>query len=141
MTFDIINPAALGEPKGWNNGMLAPANGRVLFVAGQTARGEGGRIIEGGVVAQWRQALANVLAVVSEAGGTAENIGRMTIFVTDRAEYLASRSALGAVWREAMGRHFPAVALIMVSGLVDDGAVVEIEATAVIQDPSTTQGR
>jgi enamine deaminase RidA (YjgF/YER057c/UK114 family) len=133
MTFDIINPAVLGEPKGWNNGMLAPAGGRILFVAGQTARGGDGRIVDGGIAAQWAQALSNVLAVVREAGGDATSIGRMTIYVTDRTAYLAERSALGAVWRNAMGRHFPAVALVEVCGLVDDGAVVEIEATAVIQ--------
>ncbi|HEX6694311.1 MAG TPA: RidA family protein [Longimicrobiales bacterium] len=130
--FDIINPAALGEPKGWNNGMLAPAGGRILFVAGQTARGGDGVIVDGGIAAQWAQALANVLAVVREAGGDVANIGRMTIFITSRADYLANRSALGPVWRAAMGRHFPAVAVVEVSGLVDDGAVVEIEATAVL---------
>ncbi|MEO5511481.1 MAG: RidA family protein [Longimicrobiales bacterium] len=132
MTFDIINPASLGEPKGWNNGMLAPAGGRILFVAGQTARGADGSIVGGGIAAQWSQALSNVLTVVREAGGDVSNIGRMTIYVTDRSEYLAERSALGAVWRAAMGRHFPAVTLVEVRGLVDDGAVVEIEATAVI---------
>ena len=130
--FDIVNPAALGEPKGWNNGMLASAGGRILFVAGQTARGADGRIVGGGIAAQWQQALLNVLAVVREAGGDVPNIGRMTIFITSRADYLSQRSALGPVWRAAMGKHFPAVAVVEVSGLVDDGAVVEIEATAVI---------
>lgn len=132
MSFDIINPESLGPPSGWNNGMLAPAGGRVLFVAGQTARGADGRIVDGGVAAQWTKALANVLAVVAAAGGSAREIGRMTIYITDREAYLAVRRELGEVWRAAMGRHFPAVALLEVSGLMDEGAVVEIEATAVL---------
>ena len=132
MSFEIFNPDALGPPAGWNNGMLAPAGGRVLFVAGQTARGADGRIVEGGVVAQWTKALENVLAVVAAAGGSAREIGRMTIYVTDRPGYLAARPELGEVWRAAMGRHFPAIVLLEVSGLMDAGAVVEIEATAVL---------
>lgn len=132
MSYEIINPDALGEPKGWNNGMLAPAGGRVLFVAGQVAAGADGRIIDGGVAAQWERALANVIAVVRAAGGEPAHIGRMTVFVRDRAAYLAARRDLGAAWRRQMGRHYPAMSVVEVSGLVDDGAVVEIEATAVL---------
>lgn len=132
MTFEIINPESLGAPKGWNNGLLAPAGGRILFVAGQTARDAGGRIVPGDFVAQFERALLNVLEVVRAAGGGPENIGRMTVFVTDRATYLASLEELGRAWRRHMGRHYPAMALLEVSALVDDGAVVEIEATAVV---------
>ena len=132
MTYEIINPESLGEPKGWTNGLLAPAGGRILFVAGQTARDAEGRIVGDDVVAQWERALDNVLAVVRAAGGGPEHIGRMTVYVTSRAEYLATRRALGELWRRLMGRHYPAMTLVEVSALVDEGARVEIEATAVI---------
>ena len=126
MSFDIINPDPPGRPRGWNNGMLAPAGGRVLFVAGQTAPGAGG------LVAQWAAALSQVLAVVTAAGGGPTDIGRMTVYVTSKADYVANREALGVVHRKAMGKHFPAMSLVEVSALVDREAVVEIEATAVI---------
>ena len=134
MTFDIVNPGSLGEPRGWNNGMLAPPGGRVLYVAGQVATDATGRVIPGDMAAQWERALENVLAVVDAAGGGPEAIGRMTIFVTDREAYLAARKALGQVWRRLMGRHYPAMTVVEVNALVEDGAVVEIEATAVVRD-------
>jgi enamine deaminase RidA (YjgF/YER057c/UK114 family) len=126
VSFDIINPDPPGRPRGWNNGMLAPAGGRVLFVAGQTAPGAGG------LVAQWAAALSQVLAIVSAAGGAPGDIGRMTVYVTSKADYVANLESLGEVHRTAMGRHYPAMSLVEVSALVDDKAVVEIEATAVI---------
>jgi len=106
--------------------MLAPAGGRVLFVAGQTAPGAGG------LVAQWAAALSQVLAIVGAAGGAPSDVGRMTVYVTSKADYVANLESLGEVHRTAMGRHYPAMSLVEVSALVDDRAVVEIEATAVI---------
>ena len=126
MSFDIINPSPLGQPSGWNHGMRGPAGARVLFVAGQTAPGAGG------IVEQWERALERVVTVVRAAGGAPEDIGRMTVYVTDRAAYLAARRALGEVHRRHMGKHYPAMALLEVKALVDEGAMVEIEATAVI---------
>jgi enamine deaminase RidA (YjgF/YER057c/UK114 family) len=126
VSFDIINPSPLGQPSGWNHGMLGPAGGRVLFVAGQSAAGAGG------IVEQWERALERVVTVVRAAGGSPEDIGRMTVYVTDRAAYLAARRDLGEVHRRHMGRHYPAMALVEVKALVDEGALVEIEATAVI---------
>jgi enamine deaminase RidA (YjgF/YER057c/UK114 family) len=126
VSFDIINPSPLGRPSGWNHGMLGPAGGRVLFVAGQTAAGAAG------IVEQWERALERVVTVVRAAGGAPEDIGRMTVYVTDRAAYLAARRALGDVHRRHMGKHYPAMALVEVKALVDEGALVEIEATAVI---------
>jgi enamine deaminase RidA (YjgF/YER057c/UK114 family) len=106
--------------------MLGPAGGRVLFVAGQTAPSAGG------FVAQWDAVLERVLTVVKAAGGGPENIGRMTVYVTDRATYLANLQPLGEVHRRRMGRHYPATALVQVNALVDSTALVEIEATAVL---------
>ncbi len=130
--FAIINPQELGAPKGWNNGMLAPAGGRTLFIAGQTARDPSGKVTAADLAAQFDQALGNVLAVLREAGGKSSDIGRFTIYVTDMAQYRASLKPLGAVYRRRMGGHYPAMALVEVKSLFDPGALVEIEATAVL---------
>src|SRR5436305_13933615 len=126
MTFRIVNPDVLGRPSGWNHGMLAPAGGRLLFVAGQTAPQRTG------LVEQWAGALERVLEVVRAAGGGPEHIGRMTVYITDRQAYLASLEPLGDVHRRLMGRHYPATALVAVRALLDPNAAVEIEATAVL---------
>jgi NAD(P)-dependent dehydrogenase (short-subunit alcohol dehydrogenase family)/enamine deaminase RidA (YjgF/YER057c/UK114 family) len=128
----IINPEELGAPRGWNNGMLAQAGTRVLFIAGQTARDGSGQVAAADFVSQFDRALGNVLAVVRQAGGEPSDIGRFTIYVTDMAQYRASLKALGEVYRLRMGTHFPAMALVEVTALVDQRAVVEIEATAVL---------
>jgi len=125
MAFEIINPESLGRPSGWNHGMLGPSSGRMLFVAGQITP-------VGDFVAQWDGALGRVLAVVSAAGGKPEHVGRMTIFITDRAAYLANLTPLGEVHRKHMGRHYPAMAVVEVKALVDSHALVEIEAVAIL---------
>lgn len=127
-----VNPESLGEPRGWSNGMLGPAGSRVLFVAGQTACGSDGRIAATGFVEQFELALQRVIRIVGEAGGEPTDIGRMTIYVTDLPAYRDSLKALGEAWRRHMGRHYPAMALVGVQGLVDEAALVEIEATAVL---------
>ena len=130
MTFEIVNPSALGSPRGWNNGMLAREGGRVLFVAGQIGvAGEG----DGNPLArQFGAALANVRRVVEAAGGRVADIGRLTIYVTDMDSYRGSLAEIGAAYRTVFGKHFPAMALVAVTELVDPRAVVEVEATAVI---------
>jgi enamine deaminase RidA (YjgF/YER057c/UK114 family) len=130
--MDPINPPALGEPRGWTNGLLAPAGARILFVAGQTARDASGRIVGDTMSAQWDQALANVLTVVEEAKGKPRDIARMTVFVTDLDAYRREQKQIGGVWKERMGSYYPAMSVVEVRRLVDEGAVVEIEATAVI---------
>ena len=137
MSFEIVNPAALGRPSGWNNGLLATAGGRVLFVAGQTAATEG-TVTATDFVSQFRIALDKVLAVVRAAGGGPEHVGRLTIYVTDLDAYRASRKPLGEAYRSLMGRHYPAMALVEVKRLLDPGVLVEIEATAVV--PATPRG-
>lgn len=131
MRHSIINPSELGAPRGWNHGVLAPEGGRLLFVAGQDATDDAGEV-PSGFVAQFGRVLEKSLAVVREAGGGPEDVVRMTVFVTDLAAYRGSLKALGAVWREHMGRHYPAMALVEVKGLVHPNAVVELETTAVL---------
>jgi NAD(P)-dependent dehydrogenase (short-subunit alcohol dehydrogenase family) len=130
--FTIVNPEELGAPRGWNNGMLAQAGGRTLFIAGQTARDGSGQVVAGDFVSQFDRALGNVLAVIHKAGGEPGDIGRFTVYVTDMAQYRTSLKPLGEVYRRRMGTHFPAMALVEVTSLVDPQAVVEIEATAVL---------
>jgi enamine deaminase RidA (YjgF/YER057c/UK114 family) len=112
--------------------MLAPAGGRLLFVAGQVGWDEGERLSGEGFVEQFEQALANVLTVVGGAGGTPQDVARLTIYITDKAEYLAHLREVGAAYRRRMGRHFPAMSLVEVAALLEPGAKVEIEATAVL---------
>jgi enamine deaminase RidA (YjgF/YER057c/UK114 family) len=130
--FAIINPEELGAPRGWNNGMLAQAGGRTLFIAGQTARDGSGQVPAADLVSQFDRAMGNVLSVLRQAGGEPGDIGRFTIYVTDMAQYRGSLKPLGEVYRRRMGTHFPTMALVEVTSLVDQRAVVEIEATAVL---------
>lgn len=136
MTYELINPEELGAPRGWTNGMLGPAGGRILFVAGQDAAEPEGVVTDDDFVEQFGIALHKAVTVVREAGGGPEDIGRLTLFVTDVAEYRARRGEIKEVYRAHMGRHYPAMALMEVRGLVDPGAKIEIEATAVIPDLS-----
>jgi enamine deaminase RidA (YjgF/YER057c/UK114 family) len=112
--------------------MMAPSGGHLLFVAGQTATDESGRIAATGLTAQFDRSLERVLAVVRAAGGRSEHIARMTVFVTSMENYRDSRAALREVWQHHMGSHYPAMALVEVTALVDPDAIVEIEATAVL---------
>ncbi len=128
-----INPAALGAPRGYSNGMLAPAGGQLLFVAGQVGWDEKQTIVEGGFAEQFAQALANVVAVVREAGGEPADLGSLTIYVIDTREYLATLKEVGAAYREIMGHHYPAMALVAVRALIEQGARVEIQGMAVIK--------
>lgn len=130
MSWESFNPR--GRPSGWTDGLVAPQGGRIMFVAGQTARDASGKVPPSDLAAQFRQALANVIEVVAAAGGGAADIGRMTVYVTDLPAYRAARPALAGAWKELMGNHYPAMALVEVKGLVDENAVVEIEATAVL---------
>ncbi len=128
----IINPESLGRPRGYANGVLTPTGVRVLFVAGQIGWDERQRLVSDDFVEQFARALANVLAVVNDAGGAPGGVGRMTIYVTDKREYLARTREVGERWRALMGNHYPAMSLVEVKSLLEDGAKVEIEATAVL---------
>jgi len=126
----VLQPADLAPAKGYANGI--ECEGVLVFVSGQIGWDAECRIVSDGFAAQARQALCNVVAVLGEAGAEPAHIARMTWYVTDKREYLAERRALGAHYREIMGRHFPAMSVVEVSGLIEEGAKVEIEATAVI---------
>lgn len=130
--LDIVNPPALGRPRGYSHGVLAPPGARLLFVAGQTAADADGHVVNPDFVAQFDEALRKVAAVVRAAGGHPDQIARMTVYVADMSEYLSSRPVLKEVWRSRMGDHYPAMALVQVTRLVDRDATVEIEATAVL---------
>ena len=128
----FINPESLGRPRGYANGVLAEAGGRLLFVAGQIAWDENQRLVGEDFVEQFARALENVVTVVRAAGGEPGQIARLTVYVTDKREYSARSGEIGERWRALVGRHFPAMALVEVKSLLEDGAKVEIEATAVI---------
>jgi enamine deaminase RidA (YjgF/YER057c/UK114 family) len=137
-SLELINPEELGAPSGYAHGVLAPASGRLLFVAGQIGW-EVSRRLASGFVGQFEQALRNVVAVVRAGGGEPAHVAQLTVYVTDRGEYLAERKALGGTYRRVMGRHYPAMALVEVSGLVETDAKVEIAAVAVV--PERARGR
>ena len=125
-----VNPPSLAAPRGYSHGMKG--SGEVLFVAGQVGWDGEGRMVQGDFVAQFAQALDNVLAVVAAAGGSPESVARLVIYVTDKREYRARRQEVGEAYRSRMGKHFPAMALIEVRGLLEDDARVEIEAVALL---------
>lgn len=126
-----INPRELGRPRGYSNGMLAPA-GRVLAIAGQIGWDADGKLVSDDFVAQFARALSNVLAVLHEAGGVPSDLIQLRIYVTDKARYTARLKEVGQVYRERMDGHYPAMALVQVADLLEPGALVEIEGLAVI---------
>ncbi len=128
--MQVLQPPGWPRPKGYSNGIAA--EGRLVFIAGMVGWNEAERFETDALAGQARQALKNILAVLAEAGGKAAHICRMTWYVTDKQEYLAHLRELGAAYRELIGNHFPAMTLVEVSALVEDGAKVEIEATAVV---------
>jgi enamine deaminase RidA (YjgF/YER057c/UK114 family) len=118
------------KPRGYSNGRIG--QGAVLHIAGQIGWDERGAFGDSGLGPQFAKALDNVLAVVKAAGGVADDIAQMTVFVTDIEEYRKSQAILAPIWRERLGRHYPAMALVGVSSLVEPAAVVEIQAVAYV---------
>jgi enamine deaminase RidA (YjgF/YER057c/UK114 family) len=133
MPFTLVNPESLGAPSGYANGLLADAaGGKLLFIAGQIAWNEKQKIVSYDFVEQFDRALANVVAVVKAANGQPEDIARLVIYVTNKGEYRSRTREVGERYRKHLGKHFPAMALVEVSGLLDDEAKVEIEGIALI---------
>jgi|SRR5215471_3094191 len=133
MKLRTINPSSLGPPRGYSNGVLVEPGGRLLFIAGQVAWDEQQQIVSDDLVTQFDRALANVVTVVKEAGGGPEMIARLIIYVTDKDDYRDRMKAIGERYRARMGKHFPAMVLVEVKSLLEDGAKIEIEGTAVLK--------
>ena len=125
-------PPGWPRPKGYSNGISV--NGRMIFTAGIVGWDEQGRFAEAGLVGQLRQVLKNILAILAEDGAGPEHIVRMTWYVTDRSDYLACLKEIGAAYRDIIGRHYPAMAVVQVAGLVESAARIEIEAIAVVPE-------
>jgi enamine deaminase RidA (YjgF/YER057c/UK114 family) len=126
----FLQPDGWVPPRGYANGVAA--EGRMVFVAGQVGWNARGEFESDDFVAQVEQALANVVAVLRAGGATPEDVVRMTWYVTDKAAYLARQRDVGEAYRRVIGRHFPAMTLVVVAGLLEAHALVEIEATAVV---------
>ena len=133
MRIEAIRPDGWKEPRGYENGMLVDGAARLLFVAGQIAWDPQQRLVgRGDFAAQFRQALDNVAAVVRAAGGEPAHVVELTVFVTDKSAYLGALKEVGVAWREVLGRHYPAMALVQVADLLEEGALVEIQARAAL---------
>src|ERR1051325_7034899 len=132
MSFEFVNPESLGAPRGYSNGVLTEAGGRLLFIAGQVAWDQQQQIVSDDLVEQFDRALANVITTVIEAGGKPDQIARLILYVTDKNDYRSRMKEIGERYRARMGKHFPAMVLVEVAGLLEDRAKIEIEGTAVL---------
>ncbi len=129
--MDWVQPAGWPRPKGYSNGVL-PGDGRLLVLAGQVGWDEKEQLVPGGLVPQFEQALKNVLTVIGAAGGKPEHLVQLRIYLTDKQAYLTQLEQIGSVWRKMMGRHYPCMTGLVVAGLVEEGAMVELEGMAVL---------
>ena len=128
----FLQPPGWPRPKGYSNGISA--RGRTIYTAGVIGWDEEERIVSPRLDQQFGQALRNIVAIIAEDGAKPEHIVRLTIYITDRDQYLAQQAELGPIWKSVMGRHYPVIALVEVKALVIGEALVEIEATAVVPD-------
>jgi len=132
-TTAVFLPEGWPRPKGYSNVVVLP-RGRSLFIAGMVGWDESERMVGEDVASQFRQALKNIVACAQAAGSRADCIGRMTMFVTDKQAYLEARPLLGKIYREVFGPHYPAMTLVEVKALLEEGALIEVEATGVVPD-------
>lgn len=128
----VVTPTHFPKPRGYSNGLIA--SGRTLFISGQIAWDKDARIVSTDFATQFLTALDNVIAVVHEAGGGTEHLVKLLAFVTDLEAYRAAQRAIGEGWRAKMGKHYPAMSLVKVAGLLEPGALVEIEGVAMLPD-------
>jgi enamine deaminase RidA (YjgF/YER057c/UK114 family) len=131
MDMERINPSGLARPSGFSHAVTAPA-GRLVFLAGQLGVNRDGRVVPGGVVAQFEQAMSNLLAALAAAGGHPSDLASLTIYLTDVEDYQAHGKEIGAVWRRLAGSDYPATAGVGVTRLWLPDAVVEIQGAAVV---------
>jgi len=129
---EILQPADWARPRGYSNGIAVEGSGKTVFIAGQIGASAAGKVESDDFGKQIEQAFRNVVRILQEAGGRPSDLVRLTWFITDKAAYNAAGPAIGAAYKEIIGRHFPTITVIFVSALVDDRAKVEIEATAFV---------
>ena len=129
---NVVTPSHFPKPRGYANGIIS--SGRTLHISGQIAWDKDARIVTSDFATQFLTALDNVIAVVREAGGGTEHIVKLLAFVTDLDAYRAAQKAIGDGWRGKMGKHYPAMSLVKVAGLLEPGALVEIEGVAMLPD-------
>ncbi|MBI3228967.1 MAG: RidA family protein [Burkholderiales bacterium] len=130
--MQVLQPPGWRRPKGYSNGIAA--RGTMVFVAGQVGWDANEQFRTDDLAGQVRQALANIVAVLAEGGARPEHIVRMTWYLVDKEEYLQQRQAIGAIYREIIGAHYPAMSVLQVAALLEERAKVEIEVTAVVPD-------
>lgn len=131
MSAEVLMPPDWAPPVGYSNGIVVPA-GRIVFIAGQVGWDAQQKFQSEELAPQFEQALANILAVLAQAGGGPQHICRITAFCIDKPAYLKARPEIGRTWRRLMGAHYPAMSMIFVADLLDHPAVIELEATAVV---------
>jgi enamine deaminase RidA (YjgF/YER057c/UK114 family) len=129
---EVVTPTHFPKPRGFANGIIA--SGRTLFISGQIAWDKEAHIVTSDFATQFLTALDNVIAVVREAGGGTEHIAKLLVFVTDLDAYRDAQRAIGEGWRARMGKHYPAMSLVKVAGLLEPGALVEIEGVAMLPE-------
>ncbi|HET7173586.1 MAG TPA: RidA family protein [Nocardioidaceae bacterium] len=130
MSVERVNPASRPRPRGFTHAVVAA--GRQVYLAGQTGLGGDGSVVAGGLVAQFEQALANLLGALAAAGGRPDQLVSLTVYAVDLADYRRQAAEIGAVWRRLVGTEYPAIAGLGVSALWDDGALVELQGVAVL---------
>jgi enamine deaminase RidA (YjgF/YER057c/UK114 family) len=132
MSHEFLQPPGWAAPKGYSNGVVA--SGRQVYLAGQIGWNESQQLVSSRFAVQFRQALQNIVTLLAQAGGRPEHLVRLTWFVTNLDEYRAEGKEIGAAYRDVIGRHYPPMSVVQVVSLVEQGAKVEIEATAVVPD-------
>jgi enamine deaminase RidA (YjgF/YER057c/UK114 family) len=133
MSLQTFNPSGWKTPKGYSNAVVAPPGAKLVFLAGQVAWDANEQLVGAGDFArQFEQALSNVVAALRAAGGEPAHLTTLTIFVVDKQQYMAATKDLGAIWKRLVGRHYPAMALVQVAALLEEGALVEIQGVAAI---------
>jgi enamine deaminase RidA (YjgF/YER057c/UK114 family) len=132
MSHEFLQPPGWAVPKGYSNGVVA--SGRQVYLAGQIGWNESQQLVSSAFAGQFRQALQNIVTLLAQAGGRPEHLVRLTWFVTNLDEYRAEVKDIGAAYRDVIGRHYPPMSVVQVAGLVEHGAKVEIEATAVVPE-------
>lgn len=132
MSHEFLQPPGWATPKGYSNGVVA--RGRQVYLAGQIGWNESQQLVSSAFAGQFRQALQNIVTLLAQAGGRPEHLVRLTWFVTNLDEYRAEVKDIGAAYRDVIGRHYPPMSVVQVAGLVEHGAKVEIEATAVVPE-------